>query len=111
MAPWRSAYKFLLLNEGDVTFVLASGGHNGGVVSVPGAANRHFRISRRKPGLPYQSPEAWRQSARLTDGSWWPALVAFLDEHSSAPVAPPTVHAPTAQVNLGAAPGHYVLQR
>ncbi len=106
VAPWRSVHKFLLLNDGEVTFVLASGGHNGGVVSVPGASHRHFRISRRASHGPYQSPEEWKQAATLTEGSWWPAFLSFLDSHSSEPIAPPSGY-PT----LEAAPGHYVLQR
>ena len=32
VAPWHSVYKIHLLNEGDITFVLTSGGHNAGIV-------------------------------------------------------------------------------
>jgi polyhydroxyalkanoate synthase len=112
VAPWRSVHKFLLLNAGDVTFVLASGGHNGGVVSVPGVPHRHFRILRRAPNAGYRGPEAWMEAAALTEGSWWPALVSFLDGHSSAPAAPPPLGNPKAGYEtLEDAPGHYVLQR
>ena len=44
VAPWRSVYKIHLLNEGDITFVLTSGGHNAGIVSEPGHPHRHYRI-------------------------------------------------------------------
>ena len=112
VAPWRSVHKFLLLNGGDVTFALASGGHNGGIVSVPGTPHRHYRILRREPGAGYQAPENWMKAATLTEGSWWPAYVSFLDEHSSAPAAPPpTGNAKAGYEKLEDAPGLYVLQR
>jgi polyhydroxyalkanoate synthase len=112
VAPWHSVHKFLLLNGGDVTFALASGGHNGGIVSVPGTPHRHYRILRRAPGAGYQAPEEWMEAATLTKGSWWPAYIAFLGEHSSTPGAPPSIGDPrVGYETLDDAPGHYVLQR
>jgi hypothetical protein len=33
VAPWRSAFKFHLLNDAEIIFVLANGGHNAGITS------------------------------------------------------------------------------
>jgi len=110
IAPWRSVYKIHLFNEGDIAFVLTSGGHNAGIVSEPGHPRRHFRISRRASGERYQDPQAWAGTAELREGSWWPAWKAWLDEHSAAPAAPPPLGS-KACPPLGDAPGTYVQQR
>ena len=47
VAPWRSVYKLNLSMDTDVTFLLTNGGHNAGIVSEPGHANRHYRLATR----------------------------------------------------------------
>jgi len=106
IAPWHSVYKIHLLHEGDVEFVLTSGGHNAGIVSEPGHLGRHFRrLARGKGGL-YLPPEAWLEKAEAVEGSWWPAWAAWLAARSSREVAPPVL-----AEGLCAAPGSYVLAR
>lgn len=109
VAPWRSVHKLHLLSEGDVTFVLTNGGHNAGVVSEPGHPRRHFRIRRRKPGERYVGPDEWCDLAERREGSWWPAWVAWLAEHSGDPAAPPALGNEAAGFPAGEkAPGRYV---
>jgi polyhydroxyalkanoate synthase len=71
VAPWRSVYKIALLSRSDVTFVLASGGHNAGVVSEPGHKGRSYRHMVLPANGPYVDPEAYLQRATRHDGSWW----------------------------------------
>ncbi len=107
VAPWRSVYKIHLLNEGDITFVLTSGGHNAGIVSEPGHPRRHFRLAHRAAGAPYLAPDRWAEAAEQKDGSWWPVYADWLAGYSGEPVAPPPIGS-TQYAPLCDAPGTYV---
>jgi poly[(R)-3-hydroxyalkanoate] polymerase subunit PhaC len=48
-----------LQNDGELTFVLTSGGHNAGIVSEPGHPHRHFRIRVRDAGGHTLGPDEW----------------------------------------------------
>jgi polyhydroxyalkanoate synthase len=112
VAPWRSVYKIHLLSDAEsVTFALTTGGHNAGIVSEPGRRGRSYRISTRTQNEPYVDPDTWMNSAERRQGSWWPALDAWLSQQSSGRVAPPGMGAPAAGYPvLGDAPGTYVQQ-
>lgn len=107
VAPWPSVYKIHLMMNGEITFVLASGGHNAGIVSVPGHSRRTYRIHERKRGMPYLSLSQWLDEAKERDGLWWFAWHNWLVEHSVVTqVAPPVL-----DLSLPPAPGTYVLQK
>ena len=109
VAPWRSVYKINLLNQGDITFVLTSGGHNAGIVSEPGHRNRQFRLARRPAHGRFVSPEEWKAAATQYEGSWWLNLADWLAKYSSQPVAPPSLGAPDrGYPPICDAPGTYV---
>ncbi|ARP94192.1 alpha/beta fold hydrolase [Bordetella genomosp. 13] len=107
ISPWRSVHKLHLLTHRELTFVLCSGGHNVGIVSPPGHANRHFRWKVRRHGESYLTPDEWIGRAALQEGSWWPYWQSWLALHSSAKAAAPRY--PPART-LGKAPGTYVLE-
>jgi len=112
VAPWRSVYKLHLLVDTNVTFVLANRGHNGGIVSEPGHKGRNYQIRRKVPGTKYMAPEEWRETTPLAEGSWWPALVEWLDERSGELRPPPAIGAPeSGYAPIVDAPGTYVHQR
>ena len=110
VAPWRSVFKIQILTDAEVTFVLTSGGHNAGIVSEPGHPHRHFRILTKAQGERHLDPDAWLAAAAQQEGSWWPRWLAWLEERSGAPQAPPPMGAPQEGLApLMDAPGSYVL--
>ena len=112
VAPWHSVYKFNLLSDTDVTFVLTNGGHNAGIVSEPGHPHRHYRIETRADHTPYADPDHWRDQTEPVEGSWWPALTDWLAARSAAPCAPPPMGAAAqGYPPLCEAPGTYVFQQ
>jgi polyhydroxyalkanoate synthase len=111
VAPWTSVYKIQALTDADVTFVLSNGGHNAGIVSPPGTANRKHQIATHKENEKYVDPEAWQRSAVHHERSWWPCWLEWLSKQASGePVAPPATGAAKGGCGvLCPAPGTYVL--
>lgn len=113
VAPWKSVYKIHLMATGDVTFILASGGHNAGIVSEPGGSrNRRYRIAEKKAGDPYKAPDRWEKDAPSYEGSWWLAWGGWLKERSGEVEipAPPKAGNDLYKIS-GDAPGLYVYQK
>ncbi len=110
VAPWRSSYKINFLTDTDVTYLLATGGHNAGIVSEPGHDGHGFQVMTRKADDRYVDPEAFLAQAPQKQGSWWPEWVAWLAARSGEPVDPPAMGAAD-HVPLADAPGTYVLQQ
>ena len=108
VTPWESAYKVMRLTRSDVTFVLTSGGHNAGVLSVPGLPLRSYQKLTTQADTHLSSPENWHHTAPTFEGSWWPEWHAWLVQHSSGLV--PAQDIRTADT-LGPAPGQYVQVR
>ena len=109
IAPWRSVYKLRLFTDNDLTFVLTSSGHNGGILSEPGHPGRHYRIGRRREGDTYVDPDTWRKATDPVDGSWWPEWAAWLGARSGGSVPARKIGGGRAGA-LCDAPGTYVFQ-
>lgn len=110
VAPWRSVYKISLLTNTEVTFLLTSGGHNGGIVTPPGHPRRIYQVSTVHDHENYVDPDRWRLTTPVHQGSWWPEFVRWLDERSGAPVSPPPMgNEKAGYPPLCPAPGTYVL--
>ncbi|MEO1964859.1 alpha/beta fold hydrolase [Hyphomonas sp.] len=113
VAPWRSVFKIHHLLDTDLTFALANGGHNAGIVSEPGHNGRHYRIAHHRHRDPILSPDQWLEAAKEQSGSWWEGWTDWLAKQSSAElVRPPrTGAARKGYPVLEDAPGTYVFQR
>ncbi len=113
VAPWRSVYKIHLMAETDVSFILASGGHNVGIVSPVTNKRAHHRYRDQPLGAGVLSPDEWMETVPERPGSWWPTFVEWLNGHSTPVlVAPPSMGAPHNGVPvLGDAPGEYVHEK
>jgi polyhydroxyalkanoate synthase len=112
IAPWHSVFKFHLLMDTEITFVLTNGGHNGGILSEPGHPRHYFRMSREWQGEHAIDPETWLAAHQPRDGSWWPVWTAWLAHRSGSPVPPPPLGNPAAGfAPIEDAPGSYVLMR
>jgi polyhydroxyalkanoate synthase len=109
VSPWKSVYKIQRMTHTDVCFVLASGGHNAGVVSEPGHAGRHYALLGRAAGEPVLEPTRWVTNAPSHNGSWWPAWHDWLLDHGSGMTA--KARTPAAGDVLGDAPGEFVTVR
>lgn len=108
VSPWRSVYKIHLQTDTHLTFILAAGGHNAGIVSEPGRPRRSYQIAATEDGHGWTDPDAWEANAPVREGSWWEAMDAWLKARSGKPVAPPAMD--PAHVVCDA-PGEYVMVR
>ena len=116
VSPWQSVYKIHHLVHAPVSFALASGGHNVGIVSPAGGPLAHpgasYRIAFHPPGKAPADPQAWLDAAAQHEGSWWAAWCEWLERHSSGQrVAPPAIRPLLHEGQPLAAPGTYVHQK
>lgn len=108
VSPWHSVYKIHLLTDTDTTFILAAGGHNAGIISEPGHANRSYQMNHAKRGHAWLPPEEWEKEASRHEGSWWVPMQSWLAKHSGAQIKARKI---ASQNCLGDAPGEYVKVR
>lgn len=109
VSPWKSVYKIHRLVDSELTFVLANGGHNAGIVSEPGHARRHYALRVRPAHGPWVDADAWAEGATRHEGSWWLAWHDWLRAQGSGRQVPARVIDPADA--LCDAPGTYVHQR
>jgi len=114
VAPWKSVYKVHdLVNSGDYSFLLTSGGHNAGIISGPSHPRRTYRLHRFAKKERAVGPDEFLAQTKKDPGSWWPVWQQWVVAHSSPErVAPPPMGAPQdGFFPIADAPGTYVHQR
>jgi len=109
VSPWRSVFKIHSLTGAEITFALANGGHNRGIVAPPGEKGRYFRISTTAAMDRRPDPHVWAALAPRHEDSWWLAWFDWLAAHSSGLAPPPSLGSVSADLApLVSAPGEYV---
>lgn len=110
IAPWRSVWKLTYLLHGEAEFVLASGGHNTGIVAPPSSDRARFRLVTHRSGMTHADPDAIREAVPDQKGSWWRRWadwLARLDPDMGPP--PPMGRADAGYPPIAPAPSAYVL--
>ena len=108
VSPWKSVYKIHLQTDTHITFVLAAGGHNAGIVSEPGRPRRSYQIASKEEGQAWVAPEDWAAQTPVVQGSWWEAMNQWIQQRSGKPIKAKPIHDDLA---LCDAPGEYVMVR
>ena len=112
VAPWASVYKFHLSSDArSVTFVLTRGGHNAGILSEPGHAERSYRIATIREGQRFMPPGHWYHDTPVKEGSWWVDWQKWLLGGSGKKGSPPSMGRFTGMGRGCPAPGDYVFGR
>ena len=115
VSPWRSVFKVLRLVEAPGRFVLASGGHNVGIVSPPAGPAAHpeagYRWADHGTETPPADPQAWLSAARQEAGSWWPNWEDWLRAHGSGTMAARPLPARRFDGAYVPAPGTHVFEQ
>ncbi|MCI2394767.1 alpha/beta fold hydrolase [Aliiroseovarius sediminis] len=108
IVPWKTSFTATKLVSGPTEFVLTTGGHvSGTVINHPAKTRRKFWTG----GKTDSDADNWHDTAKLTDGSWWPHWLEWLNSHNPADRAPkPKTLGNKTYTPLAPAPGTYVLE-
>jgi polyhydroxyalkanoate synthase subunit PhaC len=110
IVPWEGAWRLTQLTGGKVRFVLASSGHIAGIINPPGGKGSYRVHDENGDGNgPGATPERWRESCQVHDGSWWVDWARWLASHAGQRGEPPKLGS-TAHPPLDDAPGRYVME-
>lgn len=110
ISPWRSVYKIHLLTHCELTFLLTSGGHNAGIISVANHSKRTYKVKTKIHGLPYIDPDKWQDETPEQEGTWWPEWLKFVKKNSSQTTPAPRMGLEDTPI-ITDAPGTYVLEK
>lgn len=105
ITPWESTFMGAKLLSGEVRFVLGGSGHIAGVINPP-VKNKYFYLTNDSVDV---DADEWIDTAKSTEGSWWPDWQNWISKHSGKKVA---ARSPGKVLGiLEDAPGSYVKKR
>jgi polyhydroxyalkanoate synthase len=104
IAAWKGSFNGVRqFGSKDKTFVLSQSGHIAGIVNPPSKGKYGHYTS----AAALDTPEAWREAAEFTPGSWWPRWAEWLGSRSG-PKVKARVPGDSEHPVLAPAPGTYV---
>ncbi len=106
IAPWKGTYGATQILSGPKKFVLSGSGHIAGVINPPAANKYGYRTSRALPA----DPDAWLNSAKQHDGSWWNDWAKWIKRYAGGSVDARKPGAGKLKPLMDA-PGSYVRER
>jgi polyhydroxyalkanoate synthase len=107
ITPWHGCYRTAKLYGGRSTFVLANSGHIQSLLNPPGNPKALFWTGMAREA----EPEAWLEQAAKHNGSWWPHWLGWIKARSGEMTPAPAAPGSAGNPPLGAAPGHYVMEK
>ncbi len=106
ITPWKAVYETARLFGDDATFVLSNSGHLQSLLNPPGNPKSWYvKAAADKPDA-----DAWSQTAKKHQGTWWLDWVEFLKTNGDGEVKAPKANGNRTHKPLGAAPGTYVFE-
>lgn len=102
IVPWQSAYAIKELCPNNTTFVLGAAGHVAGIVNPV----RQKKYCYWKADKMITNPDAWMESAKKTEGSWWPEWYKWVKPRLGKKIKS---NMWKRTKNIESAPGRYVL--
>jgi polyhydroxyalkanoate synthase len=106
IAPWKSVYRGMQCFGGNVRYRIGHSGHIAGIVNPPAKNKGSWWENDENP----ESPDAWLESAKKHDGSWWTDWYAWLAARSGKKV-PKREPGSEAYPPKEDAPGTYVMAK
>jgi len=104
ISPWENCYRTVSMVGGDVTFVLAHGGHAIAIARAPGSARASYRTG----DITGTDPQTWLSGSVDNHGSWWDHWNAWIERHTPGKRPAPTRLGNDTHPPVGDAPGEYV---
>jgi polyhydroxyalkanoate synthase subunit PhaC len=104
ISPWQNCFRTVSMVGGDVTFVLAHGGHAIAIARAPGSA----RASHRTGDISGDDPQTWLAGSVDNQGSWWDHWNAWIERRTPGKRLAPVRLGSDSYPPVGDAPGEYV---